>query len=98
MNRRYTTNDYRQALSLIRGMVPEAAITTDIIVGFPGETEEEFEQSYSFCHEMEFARKVSDEIIFIDQGLVVERSAPEQFFASDNSARLNQFLGKSRAW
>ncbi|WP_336749686.1 amino acid ABC transporter ATP-binding protein [Pantoea vagans] len=47
-------------------------------------------------HEMEFARKVSDEIIFIDGGLVVERSAPEQFFASYNSVRLNQFLGKSR--
>ncbi|QGY32919.1 amino acid ABC transporter ATP-binding protein [Pantoea cypripedii] len=49
-------------------------------------------------HEMEFARKVSDEIIFIDQGLVVERSAPEQFFASGHSARLTQFLGKAKSW
>jgi len=37
-------------------MVPEAAITTDIIVGFPGETEEEFEESYQFCRRMGFAR------------------------------------------
>ncbi|MBL7125375.1 MAG: tRNA (N(6)-L-threonylcarbamoyladenosine(37)-C(2))-methylthiotransferase MtaB [Dehalococcoidales bacterium] len=56
MNRRYTVGDYQQAVALIRGMVPEVAITTDIIVGFPGETEKEFEQSYNFCRQMEFAR------------------------------------------
>lgn len=46
-------------------------------------------------HEMAFARKVSDEIIFIDRGLVVERAPPEQFFTSGHSARLTQFLGKT---
>ncbi len=56
MKRRYSTGDYQQAVSLIREAIPEAAITTDIIVGFPGETDEEFEQSYSFCQQMEFAR------------------------------------------
>ncbi|MFC1861369.1 tRNA (N(6)-L-threonylcarbamoyladenosine(37)-C(2))-methylthiotransferase MtaB, partial [Chloroflexota bacterium] len=56
MNRLYTTGDYRQAVSLIRSAAPGAAITTDIIVGFPGETDEEFEQSYGFCRQMEFAR------------------------------------------
>ncbi len=56
MKRRYSVSDYQRAVSLIRALVPEAAITTDIIVGFPGETEEEFEQSYNFCRQMEFAR------------------------------------------
>ena len=56
MNRHYTAGDYQRAVALIRGMVPEAAITTDIIVGFPGETEAEFEQSYELCRQMEFAR------------------------------------------
>jgi len=56
MKRRYSTTDYQRAVSLIRALVPEAAITTDIIVGFPGETEEEFEESYSFCRQVEFAR------------------------------------------
>jgi threonylcarbamoyladenosine tRNA methylthiotransferase MtaB len=56
MKRRYTVGDYQRAVALIRDMVPEAAITTDIIVGFPGETEAEFGQSYQLCRRMEFAR------------------------------------------
>ena len=56
MKRRYTTADYQRAVSLIREVVPEAAITTDIIVGFPGETEVEFQESLDFCRQMEFAR------------------------------------------
>jgi len=56
MKRRYSTDDFQQAVSLIREVVPEAAITTDVIVGFPGETEAEFEESYNLCQQMEFAR------------------------------------------
>jgi threonylcarbamoyladenosine tRNA methylthiotransferase MtaB len=56
MKRRYSARNYEQSLSMIRALVPEAAITTDVIVGFPGETDEEFEESYSFCRQMEFAR------------------------------------------
>ncbi len=56
MKRCYSTRDYQQTVSLIRSLVPEVAITTDVIVGFPGETEAEFEESYAFCRQMEFAR------------------------------------------
>jgi threonylcarbamoyladenosine tRNA methylthiotransferase MtaB len=56
MKRHYGTTGYEQAISLIRQNIPDAAITTDIIVGFPGETDEEFEESYRFCQRMEFAR------------------------------------------
>ncbi len=56
MKRRYRTSDYERAVSLIRSQLPDAAITTDVIVGFPDETGEEFEQSLSFCKQMEFAR------------------------------------------
>jgi len=56
MKRRYTASDYQRTVALIRHMVPEVAITTDIIVGFPGETEAEFEESYQLCRQMEFAR------------------------------------------
>jgi threonylcarbamoyladenosine tRNA methylthiotransferase MtaB len=56
MKRRYSTGDYQRAVDLIRQAVPGVAITTDVIVGFPGETEAEFEQSYNFCKQMQFAR------------------------------------------
>ncbi len=56
MGRRYSITDYQKAVSSIRERMPEAAITTDIIAGFPGETPEEFEQSRDFCKQMEFAR------------------------------------------
>jgi len=55
MRRRYSIDDYKQAVSLIRKTVVDVAITTDIIVGFPGESDEEFEESYSFCKEIDFA-------------------------------------------
>jgi len=56
MGRRYNTADYQRAVDLIRGIIPEAAITTDVIVGFPGETEAEFQESYNFAKQMQFAR------------------------------------------
>ncbi|MBA7613576.1 Threonylcarbamoyladenosine tRNA methylthiotransferase MtaB [subsurface metagenome] len=56
MKRRYSVSDYQEAVSLIRTLVPEAAITTDIMVGFPGETDEEFQESYNFCRQLGFAR------------------------------------------
>ena len=56
MKRRYTNDDYSEAVSLIRSVVPQAAVTTDVIVGFPGESGDEFEESYEFCRRMGFAR------------------------------------------
>jgi len=56
MKRDYSASDYEQSVSLIRSLVPGAAITTDIMVGFPGETETEFEESYNFCRQIGFAR------------------------------------------
>ena len=56
MKRRYTPGDYRNAVTLIRKLVPAVAITTDVIVGFPGETDKVFEESLAFCRQMGFAR------------------------------------------
>ncbi len=56
MKRRYTAVEYRRAVGLIRHTIPDAAITTDIIVGFPGESDEEFRESLDLCREMAFAR------------------------------------------
>ena len=56
MRRRYNTNTYREVVKNIREFFPEGAITTDIIVGFPGETEEDFEESCAFIEEIGFAK------------------------------------------
>lgn len=55
MARNTTPADYRQLVQLIRSMIPQAAITTDILVGFPGETDEDFAESLDFVNEMHFA-------------------------------------------
>ena len=55
MNRRYTTEEYKNAIDLIRKYYPDAGITTDIIVGFPGETEEEFKTSLDFAEKIAFS-------------------------------------------
>jgi threonylcarbamoyladenosine tRNA methylthiotransferase MtaB len=56
MNRRYSINDYRKTVALIRHVVPGVAVTTDVIVGFPGESDAEFQETLNFCREMQFAR------------------------------------------
>jgi len=55
MRRRYTAEQYRRAVELIREQVPDVAITTDVIAGFPGETDEDFEATYRLCQDMGFA-------------------------------------------
>lgn len=54
MNRRYTKDDYLRLIELIRKYMPEAAITTDIIVGFPGETEEDFLETVDLVRQVKF--------------------------------------------
>ncbi len=56
MNRHYTTGEYREIVSRLREAFPGCAVTTDVMVGFAGETEEEFEASLAFVREMAFAR------------------------------------------
>jgi threonylcarbamoyladenosine tRNA methylthiotransferase MtaB len=55
MRRSYSLDQYQRTVRLIREKLPDAAITTDVIVGFPGESDEEFEHSYSFCQQAGFA-------------------------------------------
>ncbi len=55
MRRHYSLDDYQKVVSLIKEAIPGVAITTDVIVGFPGESDEEFEQSYRFCQQARFA-------------------------------------------
>lgn len=56
MNRRYTTDEYLEKCNLLRRYFERPAITTDIIVGFPGETEEEFDSTKRFLEKVAFAQ------------------------------------------
>ncbi len=56
MKRRYTPDKYMAAVKALRAAMPDTAITTDLMVGFPGETDAEFEESYRFCEKVGFMR------------------------------------------
>ena len=52
MQRGYTVEDYRRLIARIRAFIPEAAVATDVIVGFPGESEEQFQRTYQLLDEL----------------------------------------------
>lgn len=56
MNRHYTTEDYKKVVNDLRHNIKDVSITTDIIVGFPGETEEEFEKNFNFLSEIKLTK------------------------------------------
>jgi threonylcarbamoyladenosine tRNA methylthiotransferase MtaB len=56
MNRKYSTSDYRHIVDLLREKIKDVSITTDIIVGFPGETDAEFEETYEFLKTIELSK------------------------------------------
>jgi tRNA-2-methylthio-N6-dimethylallyladenosine synthase len=54
MNRNYTREDYIKKIEMVRSIIPDIALTTDLIVGFPGETDEEFMDTVKLCQEIKF--------------------------------------------
>lgn len=54
MNRRYTTDEFENGVQLLRKKYPNVALTTDVIVGFPGETEDEFNLTFEFLKKIKF--------------------------------------------
>lgn len=56
MNRRYTTEEYKAIVDRLRENIPNVAITTDVIVGFPGETNNEFSETYEFLKDIELSQ------------------------------------------
>jgi threonylcarbamoyladenosine tRNA methylthiotransferase MtaB len=56
MNRKYTIEEYRTIVELLRENIRDVALTTDVMVGFPGETDQEFEQTYKFLEDISFAK------------------------------------------
>lgn len=56
MNRRYSTEDFKKIVNILRNNIKDVALTTDVIVGFPGETEEEFNQTVKFLSDIKFSK------------------------------------------
>lgn len=54
MNRKYTTEEFEKGVELLRKAYPKVHLTTDVIVGFPAETEEEFQKTYTFLERIKF--------------------------------------------
>ena len=94
MNRHYTSKEYLQAVSLIRQYFQDPAITTDVIVGFPGETEEEFAESkrtvekaaFSEVHVFPFSRR---------KGTKADQM-PDQLTRSQKEARVTSMMELTR--
>lgn len=55
MNRNYTTAQFRSLIQRLNSSIPDIAVTTDVMVGFPGEGEESFQRTYKFIEEMDFS-------------------------------------------
>lgn len=56
MNRKYTAETFGKEVNLLRKTFPDVALTTDVIVGFPGETEEEFNETYKYLSKIRFTK------------------------------------------
>ncbi len=108
MNRRYTSSEYKQKVDLIRKYMPDSGITTDIIVGFPGETDDEFNETLEFVKKINFSRihvfkysvregtKAAGFENQIDEKIKSERSK-RLISLADESAQdfMNHMLGKT---
>lgn len=86
MARHTTPQDFANLVETIRGNIPEAAITTDIIVGFPGETDDEFEESLGFIERLQFT-----------DGHVFRFSRREGTAAARMGGQVNGTLARERA-
>jgi threonylcarbamoyladenosine tRNA methylthiotransferase MtaB len=110
MGRSYSTAGFERTVSLIKALLPDAAVTTDVMVGFPGESGEHFEESYNFCRRMEFSRihvfpyslRTGTEATKLP-GQVAERVKKERadrmLNLAENSARafMHRLLGDTRS-
>ena len=97
MNRRYTTDEYFEKCELLRKYFDHPALTTDVIVGFPGETEEEFEESKAFVDKVNFYETHIFKYSKREgtRAAVMENQVPEQIKA-ERSAQLIELGAKKQ--
>ena len=100
MRRHYTTAEYEERVCFIRSMFEHPAITTDVIVGFPGESEEEFEETRMFldkvnlyeCHVFKYSRRKGTEADRMKGQISnADKSARSEILISDSNRRKSDF-------
>ena len=107
MNRKYTTEEFKEICKILREAYPNVSLTTDIIVGFPGETEEEFNKTYEFLKEINFykmhifkysPRKGTKAAVMngqVDGNIKEERSQKLINLSNENEKKYNEsYIGK----
>lgn len=110
MNRKYTTEKYRNIANKIRSFYPDVALTTDIIVGFPGENDEDFEETYNFVEEINFSdihvfkyspRQGTPAAGFVDQvdGKIKHLRSEKLIGLGQNMKKdyISRFIGKNKS-
>ena len=109
MNRRYSTEEFRNIVNILRRFYQDVVLTTDIIVGFPGETEQEFEKTCEFLKEIKFYKmhvfkysprkgtKAASMPNQIDGNIKEERSKKLIEISSENQRyKNNKYIGKEK--
>ena len=87
MRRPYTSDEYRELVGTIRDTVPGVSMSTDLIVGFPGETEEQYQQSMSLLEELRFD-KVHCAAYSTRPGTIADRSMPDDVPSEEKTRRM----------
>jgi threonylcarbamoyladenosine tRNA methylthiotransferase MtaB len=95
MRRSYSLDQYQRTVDLMKEKISNVAITTDIMVGFPGESDEEFEQSYSFCQQAGFAN--IHVFPFSPRPETAAAGMPEQIKDKVKAERNRRMLERSRS-
>ena len=94
MNRGYTQNKYLQLTEHVRSKIPGASITTDLIVGFPGETEEDFEETLKVVEEVRFDSAFT--FAYSPREGTPAASFKEQVPTETKKARLNELIRRQQ--
>lgn len=90
MNRGYTTSYYRDLITKIRRDFPNASVTTDLIVGFPGETEEQFQETLQFLKDIRYDAAYT--FLYSQRSGTPAAKYPDQVPLTTKKARLQQLM------
>ena len=94
MNRKYTREHYLSVVNKIKTLIPNARITTDFIVGFPSETEQDFEQTMSLLQQVEFDMVFA--FMYSKRPHTPAEKMPDQVDEQTKHRRVNQLLALAK--